>query len=206
MKLQPHERLLVVGITGAGKSSYVQKIVKDAPRVVVWDYHGEYKELEQVTVDEFSAKIENENDNLRVAVKPEAKDLDDVSSEFVAFADLLPYSENHLTVIDEVGLLRGKAAGRLDYIATQSRHWSQPLVLVAQRATQIPKTAREQASKIVSFRQTSPDDVAALVDRIGEKAQRIKSLPRFQLVQWCADEEFEQPRPAPKKSAGKKRS
>jgi thioesterase domain-containing protein len=76
-------------------------------------------------------------------------------------------------------------------LAVLSRAWGVPLVLVAQRAVSIPKTAREQVSKLISFRQSSPDDIAALAERIGAKAEKVAKLPRYEFVAWDEAESFE---------------
>jgi hypothetical protein len=93
-------------------------------------------------------------------------------------------------VVEECALLK-RAPDALVYLATQSRHWGVPLVLIAQRAVRIHIDAREQCSKIISFRQSSPDDVAALVERCGAKAERVLTLPRFKFWSWDESQAFE---------------
>jgi hypothetical protein len=198
VKLAAHDRVVVVGITGSGKSYWTKReIVDKAPHVVVWDPHGEYAEdaedgdgcagVRGVPLDTLDAELED--DNARVAVVPEYRTLDELSKQFVVFCDVAKECRDVLLVVDEIGLLYG-APKHVEYLATQSRHWGCPLVLIAQRAVQIPSTARDQASRIVSFRQIRPDDIEALADRIGERAERIGKLPRRERVEWHEDEAF----------------
>jgi DNA helicase HerA-like ATPase len=58
------------------------------------------------------------------------------------------------------------------------------LVLIAQRASKIPMDIRSQASRIITFRQTEPADVSALIDRIGEDAETIPDLPPLTCIDW----------------------
>lgn len=61
------------------------------------------------------------------------------------------------------------------------------LVLVTQRAHSIPVGIRSQASRIVTFLQTEPDDVRALATRIGrDRMDEIASLPELECLDWQA--------------------
>ncbi len=196
LALLPHDRVTVTGITGSGKTHYVtHELVQSASRVVVWDPKGEY-DLEHVTLDELADDPDMlDAERVRLAVVPTSEDLDELSEDFVVFVGLVKGSAGGFAlIIDEVVLLEGRARRMLAYIATQSRSWGDgvPLVLVSQRATDIPKTARVQASRIVSFRQTDPDDVGALREVIGERADQVPRLARYESVCWHESEAFEQ--------------
>jgi energy-coupling factor transporter ATP-binding protein EcfA2 len=192
MKLTAKDVLLVVGKRGAGKTTWVQKnIVKKSRRVIVFDPHAEYATQQRVNIDELCADSSVlDAEALSLGVTPKWHNSKDCSEQFELFADLMESAENAVIVVDECRLLRRYAAEALDTISCQSRHWGCPLVMVAQRAIQIPKDSREQASHIVSFLQSSPDDVAALVDICGEDAFGVKSLPRYESFAWCEDEAF----------------
>jgi len=206
LKLQPHDRALVLGITGAGKSYYaMHNIVKPAPRVVVFDPHGEYADacdLDEVSLGELLEEPALLTyADVRLAVVPDewdeprelAEALKDLSRVLkrTAVDERDPKAPVTLLVIEECGVMRPYADGTLAMLATQARHWKMPLVLVAQRAVQIPPNARDQASRIVTFRQKSADDVDALAARIGEaKAARVPLLPRRKFVSWHESEDF----------------
>jgi hypothetical protein len=195
MKLDARERLLAVGITGAGKTTWVRDhIVRDAERIVAWDVHAEYG-LPTISLDEL-ANDETilDEPRLRVAVVPDWEDPEDLSEQFVAFAGIMKTADSLTLVVDEVGLLEGKALRRLVYLATQSRHWGMPLVMVSQRAVQVPKTARDQATRIISFRQIDPEDIEALERRMGPRAQKIAKLPYHKFVGWDVSEVFREQR------------
>ena len=205
MKLAAHDRVLVVGITGSGKSRFVKRaIVAKAPRVIVFDPHDEYSDgaTERGRVVGVSGVVRvglgellNDPDKLdagRLAVVPSSLSPSGLAEEF---ADLLPVvataQDGTVFVVEEVGLVRRHGAEALEVLACQSRHWGVPLVLVAQRAAQVPPTARDQCSRVVSFRQIRPEDVQALAERIGPRADAIAKLPRGEFVAWSEEEEFQ---------------
>lgn len=192
MKLKPHDVLLVIGVRGTGKTRWTQEnIVKRKKRVVVFDPHGEYETRETRTIEELTHDTEPlDRELVNLAVVSEWRTPSDLAEQFAIFCDLVSTSENLSIVVDEVGLLTRHGVDSVEYVACQSRHWNSPLILVAQRAVQIPKTAREQASKIISFRQSSPDDAAALVERCGEAAEKVRVLPRYQHFSWCEEDSF----------------
>lgn len=62
------------------------------------------------------------------------------------------------------------------------------IVLIAQRASKIPLDIRSQASRIVTFRQTEPADVDALIERFGEAGEAIPELPPLECLDWNGSE------------------
>jgi hypothetical protein len=192
VKLKAHDVLVVVGIRGAGKSYWIARhIVKRHVRVVVWDPHGEYQTVERCTLDELAQDPSRlDREALSLGVVPSWRTLGDLGEQFAIFADLCSSMEGVTIVVEEVGLLSRHAPEAIEFIACQSRHWECPIVLCAQRAMQVPKTAREQLSHLTSFRQSSPSDVAALVERCGEGADKVRTLPRRECWRWSEDESF----------------
>lgn len=196
-KLQSHERWQVLGVTGSGKSYFTQhRIVKTARRVVVWDIHAEY-DLEQVDLAGLAERLDD--DPIRVAVVPDFDDMDDLKAQFGVFVNLLrTLGTGLMIVVDEVGALCEAGASRpLNTLSILARHWGEtgcPVVFVAQRAMQVPKTARAQASHVVAFRQTDPDDIAALSKCFGPKAEQIARLPRRKHLAWDESDAFKEKR------------
>lgn len=192
-KLEPHDIQLVIGMRGAGKSHHVKKeIVPHYGRIIVWDPHSEY-ELRHVTLKDFLDDATLLDDqSMRVSVVPPQALLKEQAGQFGTFTRHISTGRAFVLVVDEVACLM---YGRdwLDFIATQSRHWSCPVVFIAHRAVQIPVTAREQATRIVSFRQKRTEDIAALEERIGSKANRLPKLRRREFVAWDEEEDFQQP-------------
>ncbi len=193
VKLEAHDRVMVVGIPGTGKSRWtMENIVRNAPRVVVWDPHGEYAErcdLDEYSVDEIAdAPGVLDEAGARIAVVAQGwRSLEELAEQFELFADLIKTVENVTIVIDEVGMIDDFARKPIEFLACQSRHFGDPgspLVLVAQAAVQIPKRARRQATTIVSFCQTEDADIDALRTKFADRADQIPRLPRRKFVLW----------------------
>jgi DNA helicase HerA-like ATPase len=197
--LKPHNRRLVVGITGCGKSHYCKGLVRHTPRVVVWDIHAEYAkacDLDEVS----SVELEEEAELLtrtdcRLAVVPEWEDPAELAEALKVFvrtfkrnSDDARFSDEELPttllVVEEVAAHRPQGDGTLAFLAMQARHWNVPLVLVAQRAMGIPPSARAQADSIVSFRQTEADDLDGLREYFRERTEKIATLQRGKALIW----------------------
>jgi len=200
-ELDDHDRVTVVGITGAGKTHFIRHtIMAERTRVVIWDPKHEYDNATlRVTPNELArlhqAKRVFDLDRYCIAVysrnmHDETKMVDD----FRDFTRLLEATigNDTLIVVDEIALFEEskKAQSQVNYLATQSRHWHSPLVMVAQCAIQIPKIARRQSTIIVSFRQTDESDIDALRWNFNERADEIKSLPRRKCIIWRESDAF----------------
>lgn len=188
---------MVVGMRGRGKTHHVKhEVLPNQPAWVVWDPKHEYGSdpghvAHVVSFDQLCA-LEAAGDSLlarpgiKLVVRP-TRNLRpaELSEQFGEFIDLISSSRNFVLVVDEVGLLTKHAEEDLVFLATQSRHWLVPVVFLAQRAVQIPVTAREQSSIVVSFRQKRKADIDALAEEIGEDlASKIRTLPLRECVKW----------------------
>ena len=123
-------------------------------------------------------------EQLTLAVVP-SEDPEDCATDFVAVSRLVTLTGNLVFVVEEVGYFQQYCASKIDWLATQSRHHEVPCIFVAQRAVQVPKTARTQLTQLVSFRQDHPDDLKALADLAGEPfAADVSRLGRGQWRHW----------------------
>lgn len=201
--LEPHDVVLIVGKRGCGKS-YAAKalaadLLKSGARVVAFDPHDEYSKkgrkspqvnlgplTDRVTLEQL---IENpqllDSKKLSLAVVPEGSNAD-LAGGFAELVELVSATGGLTLIADEVGEYSQHGEDALNSAATQSRHYECPIVLVAQRMTQIPKTARTQASVLHTFLQSNPEDLEALVKLTGDKefAARVSRLPRRKCLTW----------------------
>lgn len=202
MKLAPHTRRLVLGVTGSGKSHYTaHEIVSREQRVIVWDPHGEYADAGPrpygvawgVTLDEFCGMPPRAlaARQLHLSVRASWDDDEDLADAFVRWASHVKAAvRGAVLIIEECALLVPRAQRRLAALATQARHWGCAVVMVAQRAVHITPSARAQASEIVSFRQSHQRDIEALAEIMGDKAHELASLPRRRSLTWREADAF----------------
>ncbi|RJS26075.1 hypothetical protein DRW03_06345 [Corallococcus sp. H22C18031201] len=203
--LTPHDVALYVGKRGTGKSTRAKAALgaamKAGQRVVAYDVHDEYSQLgrdsgqvvlgpltHRMTVSELADNLDVlERDGLALAVVPEGPNREKGEDFAALVEDVLDVGELVL-LADEVGQWGRYCAEALDELACQSRHSAVPVVLVAQRLTQVPKTARTQATQINSGRQDNPDDLRALADVAGQDfASAVSRLVRGEFRHWRDD-------------------
>jgi hypothetical protein len=178
LQLAPHDRVVIVGVTGSGKSTYARDTVwTPAKKAVAWDPYGEFPG-DRLTVDEF---IEDAGRLMgtkayHYSIRPAGSMPGEVAEDFKSLVDVLQEFGGYVFVVDECALLRARAGDAIEMVATQSRHWGHdsgepgvPTVFLSQRSVGIPLTAREQASVIVSFAQTTPEDLRVLAAKCGEE-------------------------------------
>lgn len=202
LRFTPSTVAVCIGKRGTGKSTCAKRLLAaaldDGLRVLAWDPHDEYsrhgRESGQVrlgplddraTFAELLLRPELlDAPNLSLAVVPRARP-EEMAEDFAIFVPMVAATGGLLVCVEEVGLFEEFARSDLNLLATQSRHWEVPLLMVAQRATQIPKTARTQITNLVSFRQDNPDDLRALSDLAGEDfAAAVSRLGRGEHRTW----------------------
>lgn len=72
-------------------------------------------------------------------------------------------------------------------VVTRGRHYGVSLVVIATNPVRIPTEVRRQATRIISFRQFHPADVAALAEIMGPAAEEVPRLPDFVALEWNRD-------------------
>jgi len=203
---------MVVGITGSGKSWLVKMILLDEwPRVAVWDPKHEYRndhadapagmrQIQSLTLDEFEDLVQSYEPARRgplcVSVHFSSADEREEAEAFKRFCELVRGCRDLHLIIDEIVLLPAGAHGALKQVACVSRDWGIPVTMVAQRATDIPRTSRLQCRRIVSFFQLAIDDAGSLREIMGPVADRITSLPEREFVAWHFSDAFARPAPS----------
>lgn len=188
--MEPRDRLVVVGKTGTGKSTYTKRLVAQLHRagwrVVVFDPADEYSRSGRGGVHVVQGPLPSRLTMPELLKRPEVLDSPrlglavvsdgeppSVAKDFRALATLCRHTGTLALVVEECGYFAEHCQESFKAVATLYRHQGISAVFVAQRATQIPLTARAQASKIVAFRQDEPADLAALSDKCGEEFSRV---------------------------------
>lgn len=173
--------IVVVGNQGAGKTVWAKKFTATEKRLLVFDPMASYQA-------EFNA------------------DLADVAEKILAgqtsrfrvgsfFPDDLPllgnlaYACGDCTLLVEESALIFKRGQTLEpwakRIVFAGRHVRANLIILAQRASSIPIDIRSQASRFITFRQSEPDDIKAVSDRVGyEIRDELATLPDLTCYDW----------------------
>lgn len=208
-------RAAIVGVSGTGKGNCAKAWIareqqaKRAPRVVVFDPDDEYSKLgkarpghvylgplsHRATAAEFLSDPGRWLDHkfVSLAVVPSDND-DEASEECEDFCKAVKATGDLLVVFDELGgyafdAENPRPAQRgLKLIATKARKDNVSALFVAQRAMQIPKTARAQINALETFAQFDDDDLRQLVKWTGDRSllDKAPKLPRGVSVAWAS--------------------
>jgi hypothetical protein len=175
------DRVIVVGQVGSGKTHWTRtEIAAPAERCVVFDPAEDPQWLADGfrpwTVAELAAEPGLlAADNMRIVCHPRPGDFAERGSlagakgaEVETLCDLVRAAGDLVIVWDEVGDYDEEGADPLQRLARGSRHQGVAVVFVSQCAIEIPKRCRRQATRIVSFLQSEPSDLATLADKCGE--------------------------------------
>lgn len=211
----PQMRGAITGVSGTGKGNCAKAWIareiaaKRAPRVVVFDPDDEYSKLgharpghvhlgpltHRVTADAFLSDVGRWLDHkfVSLAVVPSDDD-DEASEQCFEFCKEVKATGDLLVVFDEIGgyafdAENPRPAQRgLKLIATKARKDNVSALFVAQRAMQIPKTARGQINALETFAQFDDDDLKQLAKWTGDRSliERAPKLPRGQSLAWVS--------------------
>lgn len=185
-ELAQADRVLCVGITGTRKTTWLrEQLLPQQPRVVIFgdrkmDY-AELPECQSLTVRELRADPRVlAPAKLLIRVQSEAQSYEEQADELCQLVDLVRHAGGDLVLVFEDVIWYARAwtdrdpeTGKkrsVDYVlstlACDGRDVA-ALVFVAQRTSQIPANAREQASHVVAFAQ-SEEDIKLLEERCGK--------------------------------------
>lgn len=198
--LLSRDRLVYVGKTGYGKSRAVKQLCSELQargrRLVVFDPCDEYSQHGNASAETDLGPVRDrltarelyrdpralDAPRLSLAVVPDKDDPKRVALDFERVAELVRATGNCVLVVEEVGYFAEHAQSPLKNVATMARKDGVAVVMVAQRAVQIPLTARSQASVIVAFHQDEPADLEALEERCGRAMPGIaEQLPQLRV-------------------------
>lgn len=171
-----------MGNQGCGKTVWSKAYAQHQKRLLVFDPMGSYERVD------FSSEMETWID-----------DVADARLNVFRYGRIMPHDLPFIgnaafcagdcsLIVEECAIIFHRGAALEDWaqrLIFMGRHRTVNLILIAQRAAKIPIDIRSQASRIITFRQTEPDDVDALADRFGnDVASEISSLPELHCIDW----------------------
>jgi DNA helicase HerA-like ATPase len=170
--LPPRKIIIVLGLTGFGKSVWTRAYVAGIQRLFVFDPVASYN-VDWMNQDELIEALDDGRLDKKFRVgsfEPDAPEL---------IGSLAFLQGNCTMVLEEASLVFTKGA-RIEPWASQvvflGRHRATSLIVTAQRATSIPIEIRSQAHRVVSFAQTDGDDLKALRSFFGDDYKGLADL------------------------------
>jgi DNA helicase HerA-like ATPase len=172
--------VLILGRKGSGKSTLARGIVATLPRVVVFDPHEEYPALRCRSIGALVSFMEEAHARPRFKIACTFSDME----EYETAIDLVREVGNMWIVIEELNYFVdcwSRDKPYLDLIRF-GRHDRVSILMIAQRAAEVPKLFTSQSDAIVSFRQREPRDLdyLAKIGHVGpDGAAAVAELPQL---------------------------
>lgn len=192
--------ICVCGVTGSGKTTWARLFADPVRRLFVYDlaasFRAQYAPVADIARVQSSGDLRNKNFRLGVYSPYDAEAL-----------TACAYMEGDcLLILEEISTLYKIGArdvgGPLQEAILLGRHRRVSILAIAQRITNIPIILRSQASRIISFRQQEPNDVAALREFLGRDALRLPSLPDLHCLDWNKGRVTDYTVPFPRTNSG----
>ena len=180
----------VIGRKGSGKSTYVHKLLRYCPRLVVFDVMGEHAPSGENCFQKLAElarflKWSREQSTFAGFYVP----ADNLEEEIEEVSRLV-YARGHLCfACEEVPLYTqaGYMAPLFGKLVRTGRHQKIDICWTAQRAAEVPKTLTALTDVWILFSQTEPRDLTALADRCGRAvADRVAGLGLHDHFLWDA--------------------
>lgn len=178
------EIVLVMGMTGWGKSWWTKLYSRLFPRKLIYDPSAtfpvdQYRPIEDIVEDLFDSEKKIQAFNWGFIGQ------DDVPQA----ASALFVVENNMLIVEECATVFEKGLARLPEWGKRhcfyGRHRSCSIVLIAQRPTYIPIDFRSQANRVITFCQHEDADMGWLGGFFGkERMDRMLTIPKFTCFDW----------------------
>jgi DNA helicase HerA-like ATPase len=187
----------VFGIQGMGKTTYIKQITKNLDRVLFVDTLEEFnyttitnpKELIEYLKDRIKFKIEYVNID-----DSDVDALEKVSIALKAYVqEMLKKYEIDIDitlVVDEVDIYSNShfIAHHFSEVIRRGRHYNTNLIYATRRPHEAPRLATSQSNAFVIFKTIEPSDINFFKSFIGDYANEIPNLQRFEYLYCNLDE------------------
>jgi len=172
----------IIGQSGSGKTSLLKHLIRREPRVLIWDWRGEYDGDEITTIEQLPQATYYRK---RFCVRYRPFQIDMVA-EFTRLAQFITRPADRVGrcrgftfVIDEAALVtRNRQDGGLGLLLRISRHQEINLLWATQHPSGLPGSMLSETRKLYCLRMENPVHVRMLAGRFpADELARIPFLP-----------------------------
>lgn len=179
------EIVTVLGQSGSGKSSWIEKQLPCISRFILWDTLGEYS---------FGVRVESQ-DALYHSVYKNFKRFFGMTFAYSGKAEegafdwtvRLCLSTGNLTFIcDEVDQYATptEIPDSLRIMLKRGRHLNINMIFASRRPAEVNRLITAQSRRFILFRTTEPADIRFLKSIVGVSADELKDLPPLHFLDW----------------------
>lgn len=168
--MQKHNEITVIlGKKGCGKTSLAWNLIRELPRLLIFDFNREYSGFYTVSTpqDLIAVMKLNFEGNFRVCYQP-SPDFD-IEEHFTHLSAAVFCIPNMTLLAEEIDLVSnaGMMPDGLKKIINYGRHRGISLIALSRRAHKVPRDLTANADKIYTFAQFEPRDIKYLEEYTG---------------------------------------
>lgn len=189
--LEQGQRLVVTGVSGTGKTTFASRLVASAWRVLWLDPEGELAvpgrlSLTVTELERWPALLDDPH--MRLVVWFESDDEEGQGSEVTRLVTLLmSRCRDAVVVMEEVGDYRRWAEAAINKLFRKGRKRGLVPVLCSQVQTDLPLTARKQATDAYLFAQVHESELNELERVYGTDARRrVEHAVPYRPTHWVS--------------------
>jgi len=213
-----NEVIFVSGQRGSGKTYWVKYFIRSLPRYLLLDTLGEYEG--EPRFDDIESLLECCKNHQSLhgtegffeavydpAEIPEGQDEEEEeTSDFSIFCQIALGMGNLYVIIEELDVFARSFKTPLHFqrLIKRGRHMGANVLGVSRRPAEVSRLFTSQATRFILFKQIEPRDIAYFKAVIGNTADLIPNLDRFEFldIDFSSDDMFKGNLPQPSRLPG----
>jgi len=177
--------ITVLGQSGSGKSSWIEKHLPKEPRYILWDTLGEYRGDMRVDepADLYKLVVKNHNQFFGVVFAYSGQD---ELETFDWTVRLCMAAQNLTFICDEVDQYAtpNDIPDSLRVMLKRGRHLNINMIFASRRPAEINRLITAQTRRFILFRTTEPSDIRFLKSVVGPVADDLVNLQKLEYLDW----------------------